>query len=42
MSKQAAYDFYRRRVGQQERYAHGPYNAARARAALDENAEADG
>jgi hypothetical protein len=42
MSKQAAYDFYRRRVGHQERYARGPYTAARARAALDDKAEADG
>lgn len=42
MSKQAAYDFYRRRIDQQEPYTHGPYRAARKRAAQDEQAEPDG
>ena len=40
MSKQAAYDFYRRRTGQHEHAVAGSYNAARTRAALDEKPEA--
>ena len=40
MSKQAAYDFYRRRTGQHEHAVGGSYNAARTRAALDEKPEA--
>ncbi|MFI5695297.1 hypothetical protein ACIA58_25820 [Kribbella sp. NPDC051586] len=39
MSKQAAYDFYRRKLDQQDESADaGPHNAARSRAALGDNA----
>ena len=41
MSKQAAYDFYRRRIEQHEHPVPGSYNAARTRAALDEEPDAD-
>jgi hypothetical protein len=40
MSKQAAYDFYRRRTEQNKHAVPGSYNAAQRRAALDEKPEA--
>jgi hypothetical protein len=42
MSRQAAHDFYRRKIDQQEHDAPGVQNAARSRAALDESAALDG
>ncbi|MET9268520.1 hypothetical protein [Kribbella sp. NPDC003557] len=38
MSKQAAYDFYRRKLDQQDEAAAGTYNEPRNRAALGDNA----
>jgi hypothetical protein len=42
MSRQAAHDFYRRKVEQQEQDAPGFRHAARSRAVLDEGTTADG
>jgi hypothetical protein len=42
MTRQAAYDFYRRRIEQQEQDAPGLHNAARSRAALDHKPTVDG
>jgi hypothetical protein len=42
MSKQAAHDFYRRRIEQPEHDASDSYSASRTRAALDEKAGANG
>jgi hypothetical protein len=35
MTKQAAYDWYRRKIGNRERYVPDLHDTARARAALD-------
>jgi hypothetical protein len=42
MTRQAAHDFYRRKIEQQEHDAPGVHNAARSRAVLDERAALDG
>jgi hypothetical protein len=42
MTRQAAHDFYRRRIEQQEQDAPGFHNAARSRAALDDKPIVDG
>jgi hypothetical protein len=42
MTRQAAHDFYRRRIEQQEQDAPGFHNATRSRAALDDKPIVDG
>lgn len=42
MTRQAAHDFYRRRIEQQEHDSPGRHNAARSRAVLEEKAAFDG
>jgi hypothetical protein len=42
MTRQAAHDFYRRKIDQQEHDAPESHNAARSRAVLDETGALDG